>query len=60
MGGSRSLRDAGYRPHPSGETPDPLLFETSKTGGLAGVPPAGAWGLAPTREATSPRRSSCA
>ena len=55
MGGSRSLREAGYRPHPSGETPDPLLFGTSKAGGLAGVPPAGAWGLAPAREATLAR-----
>ena len=47
MGSSRSLREQGCRPHPSGETPDPLLFGTSKTGGLAGVPPAGGAGAGP-------------
>ncbi len=38
---------AGYRPHPFGETPNPLLFETSKDGRCGGCPAGWGAGLAP-------------
>jgi hypothetical protein len=38
---------AAWRPHLFGETPNPLLFESSKDGGSARRPPDWGAGLAP-------------
>jgi len=38
---------AGYRPHPFGEPPNPLLFEISKDGRSGGRPAGWGAGLAP-------------
>ena len=43
---------AGYRPHPFGETPSPLLFETSKDGWSGGCPAGWGAGLAPLAKRT--------
>ena len=56
--GLRVASRAGPVPHPVGETPNPLLFDIQKTGGLAGVPPAGSCGagLASHAVRTLPRQ----